>query len=103
LIRIALATCSALPQLDDDERLIIPALAARGVAAEPRVWDDPSVEWDAYPLVVVRSTWDYADRRREFLEWCARVPRVLNSVAVVTWNTDKVYLRELAAAGIPVV
>ena len=30
LIDVALATCSLLPDLDDDERLLIPALAARG-------------------------------------------------------------------------
>jgi glutathione synthase/RimK-type ligase-like ATP-grasp enzyme len=103
MTRIALATCSALPRLDDDERLVIPALAARGVTAEPQVWDDPTVDWPSYQAVVVRSTWDYAERRRDFLEWCARLPRVLNSLPVITWNTDKVYLRELAEAGIAVV
>jgi glutathione synthase/RimK-type ligase-like ATP-grasp enzyme len=73
------------------------------VAAEPRVWDDPSERWDDVRLVVIRSTWDYAERRDAFLEWCAAVPRVLNSVPVVTWNTDKTYLRMLAAAGVPIV
>ena len=67
------------------------------------MWDDPSVQWADVPLVVVRSTWDYAERRDAFLAWCAAVPRVLNSVPVITWNTDKAYLRTLAAAGIPIV
>jgi glutathione synthase/RimK-type ligase-like ATP-grasp enzyme len=92
-----------LPDLDDDERLVIPALDSCGVVAEPRVWDDPSVRWDDFQLVVIRSTWDYAERRDAFLDWCSSVPRVLNSVAVVTWNTDKTYLRDLAGAGIPTV
>jgi glutathione synthase/RimK-type ligase-like ATP-grasp enzyme len=103
LTDIALATCSLLPDLDDDERSLIPALAARGLAAEPRVWDDPSVGWDDVALVVVRSTWDYSERRDSFLAWARAVPRVLNSVAVLTWNTDKAYLRVLEAAGIAVV
>lgn len=103
LADIALATCSLLPDLDADERLLIPALAACGVAAEPRVWDDPSVRWDAFRLVVIRSTWDYAERRDAFLEWCAGVPTVLNSLPVITWNTDKTYLRALAACGVPTV
>ena len=100
---VVLATCSVLPDLDADEGSLIPALRACGLIAEPRVWDDPSVEWAGVPLVVVRSTWDYAERRDAFLAWCAAVPRVLNSVPVITWNTDKAYLRTLAAAGIPIV
>jgi glutathione synthase/RimK-type ligase-like ATP-grasp enzyme len=52
---------------------------------------------------VVRSTWDYSDRRDAFLAWCARPPRLLNPAAVIEWNTDKRYLRELEVAGIPIV
>jgi glutathione synthase/RimK-type ligase-like ATP-grasp enzyme len=42
--------------------------------------------------VVVRSTWDYADRRADFLAWAESLPRVLNSADVLRWNTDKRYL-----------
>ncbi len=100
---MALATCALVPDLDDDDGLVIPALAARGVVATPAVWDDPSVDWDSYDAVVVRSAWDYAERRDEFLAWAAALPRVLNSLPVLEWNTDKIYLRELAARAIPVV
>jgi glutathione synthase/RimK-type ligase-like ATP-grasp enzyme len=103
LIDVALATCAFLPALDADERLLIPALAGFGLVAEPRIWDDPSIVWDDFRVVVVRSTWDYADRRDAFLEWCARPRRLLNSRSVIEWNTDKRYMRELADAGIPVV
>jgi hypothetical protein len=101
--RVALATCSVVPDLDDDERLVIPALAALGVEAVPLVWDDPSAGWGEHDLVVVRSTWDYSDRRDQFLRWAASLRGVLNPLPVLTWNTDKVYLRDLAAAGIAVV
>ena len=100
---VALATCSLLPDLDADERMLIPALAAHGLTAEPRVWDDAGVRWDEFRLVVVRSTWDYAARRDAFLTWAASLPRVLNPVDVLTWNTDKTYLRTLAASGVPTV
>jgi glutathione synthase/RimK-type ligase-like ATP-grasp enzyme len=52
---------------------------------------------------VLRSTWDYAERRDSFLAWVGRLPHVQNKAAVVRWNTDKHYLGELAAAGVPVV
>ncbi|MFI5285736.1 MAG: RimK family alpha-L-glutamate ligase [Candidatus Dormibacteria bacterium] len=103
LIDVALATCSLLPDLDADERRLIPALEAHGVTAEPRVWDDPAVRWDDFRLVVIRSAWDYAPRREAFLAWCSSLPRVLNSLPVIIWNTDKSYLRALAAAGVPTV
>ncbi len=92
-----------MPDLDGDERLVIPALAEHGVAAVPAVWNDTSVDWDRYDLVVVRSAWDYAEHRAEFLDWTASLARVLNTHAVLEWNTDKVYLRDLASGGIRVV
>jgi glutathione synthase/RimK-type ligase-like ATP-grasp enzyme len=73
------------------------------LVAEPRVWDDPSVQWDGFRAVVVRSTWDYSDRHAAFLEWCAKPRLLLNTLPVIAWNTDKRYLRELSAAGVPVV
>lgn len=103
LTDVALATCSLLPDLDADEQLVIPALEACGLSAVPRVWDDPNVRWEEFRVVVIRSTWDYSERRDAFLQWAASLPRVLNDVAVVTWNTDKTYLRALADAGVPTV
>lgn len=105
-MRIALATCAALPALDVDDAALIGALGARGADAEAVVWDDPEIDWSTYDLVVIRSTWDYAQRRDEFLAWAARVEAVTllaNPFAVVRWNTDKHYLHELEQAGVPVV
>ncbi len=52
----------------------------------------------------MRSTWDYAARLGEFLAWAERIdPVLLHGSAVFGWNTDKSYLLDLAAAGVPVV
>jgi len=101
--RIALATCAELPELDPDDRLVAPALAALGIAGEPVAWDDPAADWSAYDLVAVRNTWDYSLRRDEFLAWAASVPRLVNPAAVLRWTTDKRYLHELEEAGLPIV
>ncbi len=101
--RVALATAASLPALDPDDALLVPALAAVGVEAVPAVWDEPSVDWARFDLVVVRSTWDYVPRREQFVAWAQAVPCLANPADVVTWNTDKRYLRDLAAAGVPVV
>lgn len=103
---MALATYSKFPHLDDDERLLIPALRARGLAAQPVVWDDPDFDWTQVGVVIIRSTWDYHLRRTEFLNWAALVAAAVplwNPVPVLRWNTHKTYLRELENRGIAVV
>jgi hypothetical protein len=103
ITQIALATCAALPDLDPDEQLLLEPLRALGVDAQPAVWNDAVVDWAAFDLVVIRSTWDYTERRAEFLAWTRRVPNLVNPAAIVAWNTDKHYLKDLADAGVPVV
>lgn len=107
MIRVALATHAGLPALTDDELLTVCALRAHGVEASPAVWDDPSVDWAAYAAVIVRSCWDYHFRLPEFLAWVGRLEAggvaVWNPPAMLRWNADKTYLRELAARGVPVV
>ncbi|MDG4757065.1 hypothetical protein [Micromonospora sp. WMMD710] len=101
--RVALVTCSRLTDLDPDDRLVLAPLAARDVTVEAAVWDDPDVDWSSYDLIVLRSPWDYALRRDEFVTWAASVPALVNPADVVRWNTDKRYLAELSAAGVPTV
>jgi glutathione synthase/RimK-type ligase-like ATP-grasp enzyme len=103
MLTVALATCAEVPELDEDGPALVEALRKRGVEPVAAVWDDPAVDWRRFELVVLRSTWDYAERRDEFLAWIDRLPRVVNPPVVVRWNSDKAYLGELAAAGVPVV
>ncbi len=100
---LALATCAEVADGDPDDAGLPAALAAQGVRAAWTVWDDESVDWSRFDGVLVRSTWDYHGRRDAFLAWAQSVPRVLNVPEVLAWNTDKRYLGELAAAGLPVV
>lgn len=99
---VLLVTCTSFASGEPGHHHLDRALAERGVSARWVCWDDPSVDWAA-GLVAVRSTWDYETRREEFLAWARSVPRLLNGAEVFAWNTDKAYLPELAAAGVPVV
>lgn len=102
-MHIALATWSGIADHDTDLPLLMEAARAAGVDAEITVWNDPAVAWADFDLVVVRSCWDYMARRDEFLDWATSVPHLMNPADVITWNTDKVYLRQLADAGVPVI
>jgi glutathione synthase/RimK-type ligase-like ATP-grasp enzyme len=100
---IAIAACSAVAGKEPDDLLLIEALQKRGIAAAHIAWDADGVDWSSFSLVVVRSTWDYPERRNLFLTWAASLRRVLNPLDVLRWNTDKHYLSELDAAGLPVI
>ncbi|GAB3889378.1 hypothetical protein GCM10027612_31620 [Microbispora bryophytorum subsp. camponoti] len=67
-------------------------------------WLDPRVDWSEFDAAVVRSPWDYIDRRDEFVAWAHRVEsvtRLFNPAPVIEWNTDKTYLRTLGVPTVP--
>jgi O-ureido-D-serine cyclo-ligase len=103
---VALVTAREARGLDEDMPLLEAALEAAGARSQMVDWDDAKVDWGAFDLALLRSTWDYTDRLREFLTWvdaAASRTTLLNPPATVRWNTDKHYLAELARAGVPVV
>jgi glutathione synthase/RimK-type ligase-like ATP-grasp enzyme len=99
--RLAIATCAG-DDVDVDTPFLLDACRRGGLDATMAVWDDPAVEWDGFDLTVIRSTWDYAPRRDEFLAWARRTPRVLNPYDVIEYSTDKHYLADLASRGVRV-
>ncbi|MFD7604492.1 RimK family alpha-L-glutamate ligase [Streptomyces mirabilis] len=107
--RIALATYrpeEGAESLDRDLPVLRAALEGAGAEAVVGYWDDPDVDWAAFDLVVIRSTWDYSWRVAEFVAWaerCGKLTRLANPAAVVRWNTDKRYIGDLAEAGVPTV
>ncbi len=88
------------------DRLAIEPLRRRGWAVEEVSWRDDAADWSAFDAVVVRTTWDY---HRHPLEFSAAIDRIAaathleNSARLIKWNIDKHYLKELAAAGVPIV
>jgi glutathione synthase/RimK-type ligase-like ATP-grasp enzyme len=100
---VAIATCAEVAGREEDDLRLMAALRNRGIDAVHAVWDDPATDWPSFVLVVVRSTWDYPERRDEFLDQLAHARRLLNLLPILRWNTDKHYLNDLAASGLPVV
>ena len=104
--RLALVTCAELPDLNDEDQQLRATLTEAGMPSDVVVWDDPTVDWGGYAVVLIRSTWDYTSRPTQFTEWTRRVERtstLLNPADVVAWNLDKVYLRDLEQRGLPIV
>ena len=103
---IAIATCREYPTLSEDDRFLLGRLRAAGIPAEPVVWDAP-VAWDRPEAGLLRSTWDDFERPAAFLAWLDDLERsgipCFNPAALVRWNIDKRYLRELSRRGVATV
>jgi len=107
-MRVALVTCTAMPEPDPDRGPLADALADAGVDATWVAWNDglPLDGWAGYDLAVLRATWDYHLEIDRFLTWVSevstRVP-LLNPAEVVRANAHKSYLTALAARGVATV
>jgi len=92
---------------DNEDDLLIHHLNRKGFRIEKVVWNDPSVHWESYALVLLKSPWDYFNRITDFYAWLSRLKqkniRVLNPLEVLRWNADKHYLKDIEAAGLAVV
>lgn len=104
---IALATCEKFPQFYGGEQLILAELERAGLAWQAPFWTDPTVDWASYDVVVIRTIWDYFERYTEFRAWLEKLKsagaRVLNPVATIEMNCDKLYLRALEERGVATV
>ncbi|MEO5907019.1 MAG: hypothetical protein ABIQ11_09845 [Saprospiraceae bacterium] len=99
-----------IPDIDaiyNDDQLLIEGLEKSGHKAECIVWSDTFVNWNKFDLAIIRSTWDYIDRRDEFLQALAKIEnsacKLLNPLDAVRWNSEKSYLFDLEKWHIPVV
>ena len=99
---MAIATWARREEIvDSQDDLLLLALRDAGCDAQRVVWGG-AVDAD---LCVIRSVWDYFERRDEFLRWIAEVGRTMpvwNPLPILTWNSHKSYLADLERAGVHV-
>ncbi len=105
--RIAFVTCAPLPDIHDDDRLVVDELRRRGVVVTAAAWNDPGVDWQQFATVVIRATWDYHLDEARYAAWLRRCDtehvNLWNPAAAVLANIDKRYLTGLEDAGVAIV
>jgi len=103
--RIVFATCRSLPEFQPDDVPIAEALQARDCEVVPAPWNGPFEPFAEADVVVVRSTWDYFEQANEFVAWLKALESVrgtvINSPALMAWNSNKTYLLDLQKRGAP--
>ncbi|MDQ3726265.1 MAG: hypothetical protein M3335_10325 [Actinomycetota bacterium] len=101
--RIAIASCTGYDGYKTDEDLLREALGERGCEAISIPWDEDGVDWGGFDFCLVKSTWDYHHSHDRFLAWTRQVEATTplrNPAALIAWNSNKTYLRELAERGV---
>ncbi|MDG2423438.1 MAG: hypothetical protein P8M22_05610 [Phycisphaerales bacterium] len=105
-MRLAIATCSSLPDWEVDDAPLHDALVTLGIDFSHEIWTDETVDWAAYDACLIRTTWDYVQQLERFLEWASTVSsltRLFNPMQTIQWNTRKSYLQDLESQQIPIV
>lgn len=100
-LTVALVTMDPRPR-DQDHPFLGAALARRHIDTVDVAWTD-EFDYAQTDLAVIRSTWDYHHKHGAFVGWAKRVPKLHNPPQVVEWNSDKHYLHDLEARGVPVI
>jgi hypothetical protein len=102
---VALVADRANAAMHEDGPLLIAAFSRLHIETEVVPWGTGR-DWSSFDAVLIRNTFDYVFDRDAFLAWAddvARQTRLANPAGVLRWNTDKRYLRDLEASGIPIV
>ena len=106
-MNLVFATCDHQPLVARDDQPLADALKARGVDVTPIPWTelDPYAQLGA-PPILLRSTWDYHRVPTMFVSWLRALDEagraVWNPPGVALGNVDKIYLKDLEAAGIAI-
>jgi hypothetical protein len=106
-VNLVFATCDHQPLITLDDQPLADALAAGGVTVTPIPWTelDPYAVIDS-PPILLRSTWDYHRVPTMFVSWLQALEDsgrlTWNSPDVARGNVDKIYLKNLEAAGITI-
>jgi glutathione synthase/RimK-type ligase-like ATP-grasp enzyme len=99
------------PPFTPDDQLLVEELRRHGHEVRSVIWGcDVAALVGSVDRLLIRSPWDYMDSlalRRRFMKWIAELDRaglaVENHPRVMAWLTDKRYLKDLEAAGVPIV
>lgn len=81
-----------------DDILLKEAVEKIGGRADIKRWDDPALHPEDYDAAIVRSCWDYHNRKKEFLQALKDISektKLFNPYEIIEWNSDKAYLAQL--------
>jgi len=93
--------------VESEDDKLLHFLKDKGLNIEKLIWNDEQINWKNYSHAILKSPWDYFDLIEDFYEWLnlleAKKVKLLNPIDVVRWNSNKLYLQEIEAAGLKII
>lgn len=86
-----------------EDGLVAKALENQGLHICLKSWSDTNFDWQSARYILVRTPWDYFERFEEFMTWfktTSSTTKFINDAALIQWNINKNYLKELEQLGI---
>jgi glutathione synthase/RimK-type ligase-like ATP-grasp enzyme len=91
---------------DEDGDLLL-FLQQKGLQIDFVIWNDDSIKWEYYDVIVLKSPWDYHENISLFYAWLEKIKslgiKMLNPIEIIEWNSNKRYLNDVAKVGLPVI
>ena len=103
--KIAFLSMDSLEDFFVYDDLLIEPFANNGYDVETVSWRNSSWDCSDYESVIVRSPWDYQQAPEAFMACLERIAgqtQLINPLALMQWNLDKRYLRDLEASAVAV-
>ncbi len=92
---------------NDEDAELIAFLRDKGLNVVSTIWNDTKVDWSGFDVALIKSPWDYHNHLIEFLNWLGQLEKlnvkVLDTVEIIKWNSNKKYLNDIAQMGLPVI
>jgi predicted transcriptional regulator len=104
--KVALLSTDNLENFFTYDKLLIEPMKNIGWIAEEISWRNENVNWNDYVAVIVRSTWDYQNDFKKFLDVLEKIDNVShleNNFELMKWNMNKSYLFDLEKKGVRIV
>lgn len=103
----AVLSMDCLDDFEAYDHLIEPHLLELGWQVDVVSWRTDNVDWDKYEAVIIRTPWDYQEDAPAFLQVLENIEQssahLENSLDIVRWNIDKVYLQALEKLNVTLV
>lgn len=105
--RVAFLSMDSLDGFNCSDHLLVPPFEKAGWRVDTVSWRDRLADWNRFAAVIVRSPWDYQDDPAAFMDVLGTIDasraRLANDLALMKWNLDKRYLRDVEARGLAIV
>ena len=77
---------------DEDSELLF-FLQQKGLEIDFAVWNDDTVNWEHYNIMLIKSPWDYHEKISLFYSWLEKIKslgiRMHNPRHIIKWNSNK--------------